>query len=98
MGTQSGREVSVINTFELKFPDSNMDDASTSGPGLDMEFLEKRRAQCKSSRLTSLVREGQFADPYSRPRGRRQGGLPHIGYPRMVLDRRISYEQRFRAS
>lgn len=38
----------MINTFELKAPDVNMDDGSTGVMGLDLEFLEKRRGQCES--------------------------------------------------
>lgn len=76
LGTQSGREVSVINTFELKLAVTDVDmdanntsdaNATASGSGsageggsgaingsgngtslMDMEFLEKRRGQCKS--------------------------------------------------
>jgi hypothetical protein len=76
LGTQSGREVSVINTFELKLAATDVDmdanntsdaNATASGSGsageggsgaingsgsgtslMDMEFLEKRRGQCKS--------------------------------------------------
>lgn len=76
LGTQSGREVSVINTFELKLATTDVDmdantgdgeNATASGSGsasaggsgagnaggrggslMDMDFLEKRRGQCKS--------------------------------------------------
>ena len=57
LGTQSNREVSVVNSFELIYAASDGDadvavgDSSESRKmSLNTEFLENRKDQCKTSR------------------------------------------------
>lgn len=57
LGTQSGREVSITNSFEIALMDAGDVDMDTEGKtnafNVDTDFLETRREQCTSS-LTSV--------------------------------------------
>lgn len=68
---------------------SGTGNGSASGTSLmDMEFLEKRRGQCKSCICTVVSGFELIASSW---RLCRQGSLPHLGYRWMVFDRRRTY-------
>lgn len=57
LGTQAGREVSIVNTFDLVLLPSSGDDVSMEGDAkqgsIDLEFLEMRKDQCMLKTLKS---------------------------------------------
>ena len=80
MGTQDGRQVSIVNTFELKLSkeDVDMDTSSSTGGGggggggsrwtYDRAFMDKRRAQCKPNLSKTGIHMDAHSYRMTRPR------------------------------
>lgn len=62
LGTQTNRQLSIVNTFEIRLLGTDSDDSADS---LDVELLQSRRDQCKPI-LPSLLMASSSGVSHSR--------------------------------